>query len=513
MAEEIFPLNTTDIRLLRDLGRDASASSLTAHDKLDTVQSGLNEVLTDTTDIQPRVVAIESNLMAAQTDLGDIETKIDAIQADIDSPASGLDAIATKSDAVKAVVDTIASDMGVAAVGTVASTVDAVKSALGQTSSGTVASHVEAVEALVGTPANGTVAADLVALDSRLSQIQNNTRTVIALNTELEMPAAGQTKYFKILLTNYDSAGNMEEPDSAPVMHVETQTGTSRDSNVGDWDGSVFSTGVTMQKISDGRYYIFYRLTHTAAANEQLVFTFTIVENALTRYMVKTAVTVEEISSTFTGADRALLGAVNVTTTDVQSKIGVPANITVSNDIAAVKTQTTSIENKVDTANTAINLISNSDLPAIRTKLGGTYDRETMSLEAISAALAVIGAPAGPTIWDAAKTSGNIAASGNETVVLGVTEGMQEYFGNVNTITVNPVTSCTNYAFELYEDVTLNSLLARVTRWNSTRDGDLTLVLNRAFLSPTAAKNLYVKVINNSAAAASFSVKVRVTKN
>lgn len=513
MAEEIFPLNTTDIRLLRDLGKDASAGNLTAHDKLDTLQHGVNEVLTDTADIQPRVAAMESSLASAQSDLNDIETKLDAVQADMDNPTSGLDALASKSDGIKTVVDGIVTDLGTAAVGTVASTLDAVKSAIGQTSSGTVASHVEAVEALVGTPANGTVAADLVALDSRLSQIQNNTRTVIALNTELEMPEAGQTKYFKILLTNYDSAGNMEEPDSAPVMHVETQTGVSRDSNVGDWDGAVFSAGVTMQKISDGRYYIFYRLASTAAANEQLVFTFTLVENALTRYMVKTAVTVEEVSSTFTGSDRALLGAVNVTTTDIQSKIGVPANITVSNDIAAVKTQTASIEGKVDSANTSIDLITNVELPAMRTKLGGTYDRETMSLEAIANSLAAIGAPTGPTIWDATKTSGNIAPAGNETVVLGTSEGMQEYFGNVNTITVNPVTSCTNYSFELYEDATLNNLLARVTRWNSTRDGDLTLVLNRAFLSPTASKNLYVKVLNNSAAAASFSVKVRVTKN
>lgn len=509
MAEDrLFPLTPVDIRLMKDVGTDAADPKKTLHEKSDLSQSTSNEILTQTSDMQPRVQALQSDVANLDGDVAAVKSVVDANGAALADPTSGLASI--KSSAVQAVNAVADVDADLALV---AADAAAAKANLGQTSTGTVASHVENVEVLIGTPVAGSVSADISQLDSKISQMQNNTRTVVALNTELELPPTGQTSYVKIMLTNYDNNGDMLAPDAPPSVSVETGLGVNRSTNLGNWDGSTFTQGVNMIEISAGRYYIFYRLPSTATPNEQLVFTFTLVEGASTRYSVRTAYVVEEISSTFTGTDRTVLNSVDTKATDIQNKIGVPANASISNDIAAVKSQTASIESKSDIIDANVDVVKDTLLPEIRTKAAGTFDRETMSLQALAEAVSSLGTSAGDKIWDATKTSGSIAALGGvETVVLSETEGMQEGTGIVNALDVIPVTSCTNYTVELTEDAAGNKLLAKVSNWNSVKDGLLMLTLNRAFVNADSQKRLYVKVTNDSNTSAAFNVKVRILR-
>lgn len=510
MADDrLFPLTPTDIRLMKDLGKDASIAKLTAHDKLDNLKSTTDEILVDTADIHPRLINVENDIAALDGDISNLQASVDGISTDINDGNYGLDALNTKILTTIDQTDELEAALGKPLTGTVASHVEAIENNLGQTSNGTVASHVEAIETIIGTPSNGTVSADISQLDSKLGQIQNNTRTVIALNSQLELPEAGQTRYFKIILTNYDSAGGMEEPDSAPILNVETQTGASRDTNIGMWDGSTFSIGTSMQLVSEGRYAIFFRLPSTAAANEQLIFTFTIIENGMTRHIVRTAMTVEEISSTFTAADRVTLNTIDNTATDIQSRIGSPVNASVSADIAAVKAQTQSIENKSDIIDANIDTVKDSILPQIQTKASGTFNRDTMSLEAIAELLAVIAGDSTDKIWTGKKVSGTIAAGASETVVIDQASGMFSVAGILNTLIVNPTTSCTDFSIDIFEDSALNRRIAKISNWDSISDGWLAVTVNRAYVNAENEKKLYVRVTNNSAIPASFSVSLR----
>ncbi len=510
MADErLFPLTPTDIRLKKDLGQDSSTNNYSAHAKLDITQTTANEILTDTADIQPRLITVEADVANVQTSVDELQTNLTSIDTRLTDPTTGLAAIATKADNIFAEVDDIEENLGTPTSGTVASHVESVEAKLGTPTSGTVASHVEAVENLIGLPSNGTVSADISQLDSKLGQIQNNTRTVIALNTELEIPPVGQTKYFKLILTNYDTVGNMEEPDLAPVLNVETANGVSKDSNVGDWDGTTFAQGTSMIKISDGRYYTFYRVPATETVNTQLVFNFTIVEGGLTRFIVRTALIVPEISASFTASDRIVLNGIDTNVEDIQTKLGTPST-TVSGDIAAVKAQTQSIESKTDIIDANLDTVKDSLIPEIRTKSAGVFDRETMSLEALAEVMSVIAESSLRKIWNADKISGTIAASGGvETVVMSDTEGVYSIAGVLNAFKVNPTTTCRKFTVEIFEDNALNNLLAKVSDWDSLNDGQLNVCINRDYINANAEKKLYVKITNDSTTPASFVVSLR----
>ena len=139
-----------------------------------------------------------------------------------------------------------------------------------------------------------------VAASSEVTAIQNNTRVVRVVPTQMQRPATGSTVY-RIELFLYDSVGNMEAPDSAPTVAVVNQAGTSRDANLG-------STLMTL--VSTGRY----RQTYTVASThetEELLFTFSVVEGGATRGYANAAMVVDAVAVDFTAADRLKLEALH----------------------------------------------------------------------------------------------------------------------------------------------------------------------------------------------------------
>ena len=509
MAEERFyPLTPTDLRLKKDLGHDTTGNEYTAHTKLDDLKTVTDATLNDTADMQPKLGLPDTGTISG--DIAIIDANVDSIKVTVEDTnteihdgTSGLAVLRAREDIIEGKIDTVDGKVDI-----IDTNVDDIESRLGTPTSGTVATHVENIETLIGAPTYGDVSADIANIESKVSQIQNNTRTTIAYAGEMEIPETG-SKYYKISLNNYDTSGNMEDPDSAPTVAViNTDSGSSLNPKLGEWDGSTFTAGTTMTKDSDGRYHIFYQVSSTD--NQiQVMFTFTIIENAVTRLLDRTAKVVDEVHNYFTTTDRTTINDTNTKVTDIQSKVGTPTHTTLSGDHDALETLGDSIEAKVDILDTNVDHINDTLLPEIRTTTTGTFDRDTMSLEALALAVDDATTEGRLTLFKAAKQSGSIAASGNETATIDEAAGVASDKFLVKELRVNPTTSCSDYTVELYEDSTLNSLLVKVENWDYSVDGQLRLMLDLPFFSSNSTKNAYVKITNNDSVAVTFDIELR----
>jgi len=111
-----------------------------------------------------------------------------------------------------------------------------------------------------------------LASSAEVLAIQNNTRVSRSVPDRIAIPNAGSRTY-RVEIMLYDDAGNMEAPDSAPTIALVNQAGTSRTSRL---------DSTTMALIAPGHYRSIY--TSTAGdAVEQLLWTFSVLEGAVTR--------------------------------------------------------------------------------------------------------------------------------------------------------------------------------------------------------------------------------------
>jgi hypothetical protein len=139
-----------------------------------------------------------------------------------------------------------------------------------------------------------------VASSAEVTGIQNNTRVVRVVPSVIERPDSGSTVY-RIELLAYDSAGNMEAPDSAPTLDVVDEAGSSRTGRLDNTTGTLVSTGR-------------YRWEYTASDSddlEQLVWAFSVVEGGATRVYGNTTIVVDTTAVDFTSADRTKLNAIH----------------------------------------------------------------------------------------------------------------------------------------------------------------------------------------------------------
>lgn len=203
-----------------------------------------------------------------------------------------------------------------------------------------------------------TIAAANYATASQINSLQVNTRASVQVPVEIETPDSG-SQVWKIRLFLFDVQGNMEAPDSTPTIALVNAAGDDRSSRL--------SSATTL---STGAYAWDYTATDDDA-EEQLNWTFTVVEGGLTRIYPATSYVVEETAYRFTSTDRATLNSRasqtsvddlptnselatalsgKATTSDVttvgsavaavSTKLGTPAGASVSADIASVKTDT-----------------------------------------------------------------------------------------------------------------------------------------------------------------------------
>jgi hypothetical protein len=135
-----------------------------------------------------------------------------------------------------------------------------------------------------------------LATSAEVTGLNVNTRANVMVPVEIETPDAS-TQVFKIRLFLFDVLGNMEAPDSEPTIALVNAAGTDRSGRLSA--ASNPSTGV-------------YSWDYTATAGdaeEQLNWTFTVVEGGLTRVYPAVSYVVEETAYRFSSSDRATLQA------------------------------------------------------------------------------------------------------------------------------------------------------------------------------------------------------------
>lgn len=120
---------------------------------------------------------------------------------------------------------------------------------------------------------------DAAATEASLVKVQNSLFVLPAAPAEMPIPMAGST-LFQLDLFIHDHAGNMEAPDSTPLITCKNEGGTDRSSGLG-----------TVQLVSAGRYSVTYEVA-AAHAQEQIRFAWLVVEGGVTLYYgVSTQVT------------------------------------------------------------------------------------------------------------------------------------------------------------------------------------------------------------------------------
>lgn len=229
-----------------------------------------------------------------------------------------------------------------------------------------------------------------VAASSEVTSIQNNTRVVRVVPTIIERPASG-TVGIVIEILLYDSVGNMEVPDLAPILDVLNPAGSSyQATRLSDPDGD-------MTSVATGHY----RITYTVSASdaiEQLRFQFTVVEGGNPRTYTNTAQVVDATAIDFTSADRTKLERLHTDLTTLRAaKLD---NLDAAITTRATNSHTTST---VAAMQTAVLAATDAILAAIGEIEGGdiTVDLDEMR-EAVLTAVLDANAPVG------AKTLGDI---------------------------------------------------------------------------------------------------------
>ncbi|MDB5350783.1 MAG: hypothetical protein JWN86_2030 [Planctomycetota bacterium] len=137
-----------------------------------------------------------------------------------------------------------------------------------------------------------------VASHADVAAVQNNTLVRIFVPDVVQRPQSGSIQRIVHLYT-YNEQGNMATPDSAPTITVVNGAGTSRNVNLDT---------ATMVLLSPGHYKAVYTL-QAGDPTEQLVWSFTVVQNGQTRQYGGSTEVVDVMSVDFNANDRANLNA------------------------------------------------------------------------------------------------------------------------------------------------------------------------------------------------------------
>jgi len=351
-----------------DYGNQTNQATIIA--KIDTVDGIVDSIVADTNELQldlangGRVDLLIDEINAKTTNLPSdpadasvvagliaaVETKVDTIDTVVDTilvDTAELQADWTNGGRLDNILDARASQTSVddlptnAELATSQAAADdatlAAIAALNNISAAQVNAEVDTALADAGVTTTRTAylnnlnVGGLVASSAEVTSIQNNTRVVRVVPTLIERPDSGTTTY-RIELMVYDEVGNMEALVSAPTVALVNQAGTDLSDRLG-----------AATEVSDGHYRWLYT-ANVAHTLEQLIWTFSVTEGAVTRVYGNTSVIVDTTAVDFTASDRADLQAILADTADMQPKLGAPAGVSISADIVAIKAQTQAIE-------------------------------------------------------------------------------------------------------------------------------------------------------------------------
>lgn len=179
-----------------------------------------------------------------------------------------------------------------------------------------------------------------LATSAAVADIAAVTRFRTSAASVFDLPAASFVD-FKIAVNLEDTDGNPEDPDASTItVGVTNHLGASRVANL--------QGGAVMTQLSTGRYEIEYRVASTHAI-EELRFSFTYDENAVTfiKDMMRQVADYDTIG--FTAADRTTIANIETDTNEVQGKL--PTNFLMgSSDVDDHDTQIENIQTRIPAA-------------------------------------------------------------------------------------------------------------------------------------------------------------------
>ena len=155
-----------------------------------------------------------------------------------------------------------------------------------------------------------------VAKENSVLSIQNNTRFVASVPSWVLIPTSAENVY-KITALLYDTAGNMEDPDSvdgAPQIGLDLDLADGSDKNALVFDDFALTTPATvsptftghvkMVKDAVGRFSTFVKIPSTETP-DQFKFQFRLQENSVDLFYTRTTISVDSAPGSTTLADNA----------------------------------------------------------------------------------------------------------------------------------------------------------------------------------------------------------------
>lgn len=491
----IFPLAAAEIRLRKDLGSDAGG--VTAHTKLDDITLSVNGIQSNTSSLGGDISAVAGDVTTLLANLAIVDGVVDGIQADLDNTTDGLGALHTL---ILVNASTLTAIDGKA--DSIEGKVDNVKTVVDANSV-----HLTDIKTAIGDRNGSNLFTDIEVIKSQVDQIQNNTRTTIALLSEMEAPEIGQERIYKIQLNNYDVAGNPSEPESVPHVVVESFGGASRVANLVDDAGvAIVPNGGNYEMISDpgdGRYHINYKITDSHALNEGLLFTFSVTENATERLLDRVSRVVEDSTASFTPTDRNTINSISTDVGNVQSTAD-----TIIFDISMLSGDVANNFSEIESNGNDISTLQSS----IDDTQGAGFDTATDSLEAISNAIAALSAntSASQKVFEVTATTTSIAETESDMVALSVNSD----YNIIKELRVIPTAGgCNEFSVQICEDSAGNAANTLLYFEKAKPDkGDLRLACDLIYINKDGSQSnkIFVKVTNEDATGGNtFNVVVR----
>lgn len=139
----------------------------------------------------------------------------------------------------------------------------------------------------------------LVASHADVAAVQNNTLVRIFVPEEIQRPTTGSITRL-IHLYTYNEQGSMATPDTPPAVAVANGSGQSRSANL---------NSTTMSLVAPGHYQAIYTI-HASDPNEQLVWSFSVVQGGQTRQYGGITELVDVIAVDFNANDRSNLNQI-----------------------------------------------------------------------------------------------------------------------------------------------------------------------------------------------------------
>ncbi len=219
----------------------------------------------------------------------------------------------------------------------------------------------------------------IAAAQTSIDNIQGAVTAQIVLESspELEIPDTGFKRY-RLLIRNYNVDGGMQDFDAAPSVAVDAEGTNISGTTLFDarTAGSATTTAAQVGAAGSGTYEIFFHVSSTDLPSA-LVFTVTGDVSAVTKTFHHSA---ERVAESTGDAQEATLTEIKQTTAGAYDRD--------TDSLEAIRDFLTATRTAIEgaTFNTATDSLEaiRDNQTVFQTKTAGTFDRDTMSLEALS---------------------------------------------------------------------------------------------------------------------------------